>query len=65
MSEVKIILSPWSKVTILLLSTFSNISLETTGPIKVRFHMELLWDRGMKVCSNGPGHMTKMAAMPV
>ena len=31
----------------------------------VKFHMELLWDRGMKVCSNGPGHMTKMAAMPV
>ena len=27
--------------------------------------MELLWNRGMKVCSNGPGHMTKMAAMPI
>ena len=27
--------------------------------------MELLWDGGMKVCSNGPGHMTKMAAMPI
>ena len=26
--------------------------------------MELLWDGGTKVCSNGPGHMTKMAAMP-
>ena len=39
-----------------------NIS-ETTGPIKVKFHMELLWDGGTKVCSNGPGHMTKMAAM--
>ena len=26
--------------------------------------MELLWDGGMKVCSNGPGHMTKMASMP-
>ena len=22
-------------------------------------------DGGMKVCSNGPGHMTKMAAMPI
>ena len=41
-----------------------NIS-ETTGPIKVKFHMELLWDGGTKVCSNGPGHMTKMAAMPI
>ena len=22
-------------------------------------------DEGTKVCSNGPGHMTKMAAMPI
>ena len=41
------------------------ISSETVGPIKVKFHMELLWDRGTKVCSNGPGHMTKMAAMSI
>ena len=27
--------------------------------------MELLWDGGTKVCSNGPDHMTKMAAMPI
>ena len=27
--------------------------------------MELLWEGGTKVCSNGPGHMTKMAAMPI
>ena len=27
--------------------------------------MELLWDGGSKVSSNGPGHMTKMAAMPI
>ena len=44
------------------LNIFSS---ETTGQIKVKFHMELLWDRGTKVCSNGPGHMTKMAAMPI
>ena len=24
-------------------------------PIKIKFHMELLWDGGTKVCSNGPG----------
>ena len=42
------------------LSIFS----ETTGPIKVKFHMKLLLDGGTKVCSNGPGHMTKIAAMP-
>ena len=27
--------------------------------------MELQWDGGTKVCSYGPGHMTKMAAMPI
>ena len=46
-------------------STFSNISSETTGPIKLKFHMETPKDPGTKVCSNGPGHMTKMAAMPI
>ena len=44
------------------LNIFSS---ETTEPIKVKFHVELLWDGGTKVCSNGPGHMTKMAAMPI
>ena len=45
---------------------FSNIfSSETTGPIEAKFHMEPPWDGGRKVCSKGPGHMTKMAAMPI
>ena len=62
------------------MSTFSNIfSSETTGPIEVKFHMEPPWDGGTEaklhmeppwdvgttVCSNVPGHMTKMAAMPI
>ena len=48
------------------MSTFSNIfSSETTEPIEAKFHMEPAFDRGTKVCSNGPGHMTKMAAMPI
>ena len=38
---------------------------ETTGPIEARFQVESSWDGGMKVCSNGPGHLTKMAAMPI
>ena len=29
------------------------------------FHMESPWDVGTKVGSNGPGQMTKMAAMPI
>ena len=45
-------------------STFSNIS-ETTGPIELEFHLETPWDGRTKVCSNGPGHMTKMAPMPI
>ena len=44
------------------LNIFSS---ETTGPIKVKIHIELLWDGGTKVCSNIPGHMTKMAAMSI
>ena len=27
--------------------------------------MEPSWEGGTKVCINGPGHMTKMAAMPI
>ena len=49
-----------------MLSTFSNIfSSETTGPIEAKFHVEPPWNGGTEVCSNGPGHMTKMAAMPI
>ena len=46
-------------------STFSNIFSSETTPIKLRFHMETPYDAGTKVCSNGPGHMTKMAARPI
>ena len=47
-------------------STISNIfSSETTGRIELKFHMETPLDGGTKVCSNGPGHMTKMAAIPI
>ena len=47
-------------------STFSNIfSSETTGPIETKFHAEPPREGGTKVCSNRPGHMTKLAAMPI
>ena len=53
-------------VCMCVLSTFSNIfSSETTGPIEAKFQMEPPWDGGTKVSSNGPGHMTRMAAMPI
>ena len=45
---------------------FSNIfSSEATGPIEAKFHMEPPSVVGKKVCSNGLGHMTKMATMPI
>ena len=40
-------------------------SLETARMIEAKFHVEPPWDEGMKACSNGPGHMTNMAAMPI
>ena len=46
--------------------TFSNIfSSETAWPIKAKFYVEPPWEGGTKVYINGPGHMTKMAAIPI
>ena len=46
--------------------TFSNVfSSETAWPIKAKFYVEPPWEGGTKVCINGPGHMTKMAATPI
>ena len=39
--------------------------LGTARLIEAKFHVESPWDGGTKVCSNGPGHMTNMAAMPI
>ena len=45
---------------------FSNVFFsETAWPIKAKFYVEPPWEGGTKVCINGPGHMTKMATMPV
>ena len=47
-------------------SIFSNFfSPITARPIEAKFHVEPFWDVGMQVCSNGPGHMSKMATMPM
>ena len=46
--------------------TISNIfSSETAWPIKAKFYVEPPWEGGTKVYINGPGHMTKMAAMSI
>ena len=48
------------------LFTFSNVfSSETAWPIKAKFYVEPPWEEGTKVYIYGPGHMTKMAAMPI
>ena len=42
-----------------------NVTWLSTGPFEAKLHIEPLWDGGMKVCLNGPGHMTKMAVIPI
>ena len=60
--KVKVIHWPWSKfLSLIILNFFFSI---TTRPIETKFHVVPPWDRGTKACSNGPNHMTKMAAMP-
>ena len=45
---------------------FSKIfSSETAWPINAKFYVEPTWEGGTKVYINGPGHMNKMAAMPI
>ena len=47
-------------------STISNnFSSETTVPIPTKFHLQPPGPLGKKNCSNGLGHMTNMAAMPI
>ena len=38
---------------------------ETAWPIKAKFYMKHLWEGGTNVYIRNPGHMTKMAAMPI
>ena len=44
------------------LNFFSSV---TTRLFEAKFHMEPTWDGGTKAFSNGPGHLTKMTAMPI
>ena len=47
-------------------STLSNFCfLETAWPIEAKFHVKPPWDERIKIYSNGLGHMTSMAAMPI
>ena len=44
---------------------FKLFSLKTARQIEAKFHVDHPLDGGTKICSNGPGHMTKMTAMPI
>ena len=46
----------------IFLNFFSSI---TIRPIEVKFRVNPPWNGGTKTCSNGPGHLTKMAAMSI
>ena len=47
-------------------STITNdFSSETTGPIATKFHIQAPGPLGKKSESNGLGHMTNMAAVPI
>ena len=48
---------PWSVVV------HSQFSSETAWPTKAKFYVAPPWQRGKEVYINGPGRMTKMAAM--
>ena len=46
--------------------TISNaFFFETAWPITAKIYVEAPWEGGTKVYITGPGHMTKMAAMPI
>ena len=52
-------------VCVYVVNIFKVFSSETTGPIEAKFHMKPPWEGETKICSHGPGHMTKVAAMPI
>ena len=47
---------------LIFLNFFSSV---TTWPVETKFHVEPPWDGGTKAYSNGPGHIIKMATMPM
>ena len=71
-SQGELIVYPWSGVrrrpsaSVIVRPHFSNIfSSETAWPTKAKFYVEPPWGGGTKVYINDPGHMTKMATMPI
>ena len=62
--KVKVDLS--DKVThIHVVSIHSTVFSGSTRPIELKFHMKTPYERLAKNYTNGSGHVTKMAAMPI
>ena len=62
----ELIVYPCSGVRCCCRPPFSNVFFsETAWPIKAKFYVEPPWEGGTKVNINGPGHITKMAAMTI
>ena len=64
-SQGELIVYPYSGVRCRRQQCLNIFSSETALPMKAKFYVEPPWEGGTKVCINGPGHMTKMAAMPI
>ena len=64
-SQGELIVYPCSGIHCRCQQCLNIFSSETALPIKAKFYVEPAWEGGRKVYINGPGHMTKMAAMPI
>ena len=65
-SQGELIVYPSSRRPSVVCPPFSKIFFsETAWPIKAKFYVEPPWVGGTKVYVNRPGHLTKMAAMPI
>ena len=60
-SKVKAIRWPLSKVTQIQYFK-TSFPKKNTGSVEAKFRIEPPWDNGMKICSNVPGHMAKVAS---
>ena len=63
-SKVTVIHWPWSKVT-QIHNSFKLLFLRNRWADRSQIHVEPPWDEETKICSNGPDHMTNMAAMSI
>ena len=64
-SQGELIVYPYSGIRCRRQQCLNIFSSETALPIKAKLYVEPPWEGGTKVYINGPGHMTKMAAIPM